>query len=149
MSQLDFSRNSNVRLEGTMLAWRAISCHFPVFRAGPSLVYLYVQSRRLVRCYVGESFLPRVCPPGVGVAAACRKSRAGVRSSSTAKMTGFFVNRSSSRIVSMSRAKRAIALAKLAIPFLLAAPQRVFEATPLVPGSPSLDVKPHSPGGTR
>ena len=28
-------------------------------------------------------------------------------------------------------------------------PQRVFEITPLVPGSPSLDVKPHSPGGTR
>ncbi len=24
-----------------------------------------------------------------------------------------------------------------------------FEITPLVPGSPSLDVKPHSPGGTR
>jgi hypothetical protein len=28
-------------------------------------------------------------------------------------------------------------------------PQRVFEVTPLVPGSPSLDVKPHSPGETR
>jgi len=28
-------------------------------------------------------------------------------------------------------------------------PQRVFEVAPLVPGSPSLDGKPHSPGGTR
>src|ERR1700694_2365936 len=28
-------------------------------------------------------------------------------------------------------------------------PQRVFEVAPLVPGSPSLDVKPHSPGETR
>jgi hypothetical protein len=28
-------------------------------------------------------------------------------------------------------------------------PQRVFEMAPLVPGFPLLDVKPHSPGGTR
>src|SRR4029077_9173648 len=42
-----------------------------------------------------------------------------------------------------------IALAKLRIWSLFQAPQRVFEITPLVPGSPSLDVRPHSPGGTR
>jgi len=40
-------------------------------------------------------------------------------------------------------------LAKLPIPCLFQAPQRVFEITPLVPGSPSLDVRPHSPGETR
>ncbi|PYJ17856.1 MAG: hypothetical protein DME96_04615 [Verrucomicrobia bacterium] len=32
---------------------------------------------------------------------------------------------------------------------LIYPPQRVFEITPSVPGSPSLDVKPYSPGGTR
>ena len=31
----------------------------------------------------------------------------------------------------------------------ISAPQRVFEVAPLVPGFPSLDVKPHSPGETR
>ncbi|PYL72115.1 MAG: hypothetical protein DMF26_17405 [Verrucomicrobia bacterium] len=40
-------------------------------------------------------------------------------------------------------------LAKLEISSLFKAPQRAFEITPLVPGFPSLDVKPHSPGGTR
>ncbi|PYJ80175.1 MAG: hypothetical protein DME69_01835 [Verrucomicrobia bacterium] len=32
---------------------------------------------------------------------------------------------------------------------LIYPPQRVFEVAPLVPGFLSLDVKPHSPGGTR
>ena len=41
------------------------------------------------------------------------------------------------------------ALAKLPIWSLFNAPQRVFEITPLVPGFPSLDVKPYSPGETR
>jgi hypothetical protein len=40
-------------------------------------------------------------------------------------------------------------LAKVLSWRLLDAPQRVFEITPLVPGSPSLDARPHSPGGTR
>jgi hypothetical protein len=40
-------------------------------------------------------------------------------------------------------------LAKLEISSLFKAPQRVFEIAPLVPGSPSLDVRPLSPGGTR
>src|SRR6266480_4210338 len=40
-------------------------------------------------------------------------------------------------------------LAKSRIRSLFQAPQRVFEITPLVPGSPSLDVRPHSPGETR
>src|SRR5215831_18227208 len=40
-------------------------------------------------------------------------------------------------------------LAKSSKPSLFQAPQRVFEITPLVPGSPSLDVRLHSPGGTR
>ena len=40
-------------------------------------------------------------------------------------------------------------LAKSRIWSLFQAPQRVFEITPLVPGSPSLDARPHSPGGTR
>src|SRR5215472_9126337 len=40
-------------------------------------------------------------------------------------------------------------LAKLRISSLFQAPQRVFEITPLVPGSPSLDVRSRSPGGTR
>ena len=42
-----------------------------------------------------------------------------------------------------------IAVAKSRIRSLFQTPQRVFEITPLVPGSPSLDVRPHSPGGTR
>src|SRR5437763_17177242 len=32
---------------------------------------------------------------------------------------------------------------------LFLASQRVFEITPLVPGSPSLDARPHAPGETR
>ena len=40
-------------------------------------------------------------------------------------------------------------LAKCSIHALFQAPQRVFEITPLVPGSPSLDVRSRSPGGTR
>src|ERR1051326_5826142 len=41
------------------------------------------------------------------------------------------------------------ALAKWRELALFGSPQRVFEITPLVPGSPSLDARPHSPGGTR
>src|ERR1700757_1423152 len=40
-------------------------------------------------------------------------------------------------------------LAKSRESSLFPAPQRVFEITPLVPGSPSLDVRSRSPGGTR
>src|SRR5207249_12078134 len=38
---------------------------------------------------------------------------------------------------------------KIQFVVLIPVPQRVFEVAPLVPGSPSLDGKPHSPGGTR
>src|SRR5262245_27452947 len=40
-------------------------------------------------------------------------------------------------------------VAKLRVWALFQAPQRVFEYTPLVPGSPSLDARSRSPGGTR
>src|SRR5436309_2570061 len=45
--------------------------------------------------------------------------------------------------------KPELLLAKSRIQSLFLAPQRVFEITPLVPGSPSLDARLHSPGGAR
>jgi hypothetical protein len=48
-----------------------------------------------------------------------------VRISSAAKVTGFFMKLPCWTVVSVSRAKPAIALAKLAIPPLFQAPQRV------------------------
>jgi hypothetical protein len=50
-------------------------------------------------------------------------------------------------MVTEREAKRFLAKARVLV--FIRGSQRVFEITPLVPGSPSLDVRSRSPGGTR